>query len=88
MVLVSPGTEITTRVGLTVSRKVGCAVVRNRVKRWLREVLRVVGSPPGGPWDVVIVAYASAAEAGYAALLEQVSHAFDAVMFRGQRVRP
>ncbi len=88
MVLVSPGAETATRVGLTVSRKVGCAVVRNRVKRWLREVLRVVGSPPGGPWDVVIVAYASAAEAGYATLLEQVGQAFEAAMFRGQKVRP
>jgi hypothetical protein len=51
-------------------------------------VLRVVGSPPGGPWDVVIVAYASAAEAGYATLLEQVGQAFEAAMFRGQKVRP
>jgi ribonuclease P protein component len=28
------------RLGLTVSRKVGCAVVRNRVKRMLREIFR------------------------------------------------
>ncbi len=63
-------------------------MVRNRVKRWLREVLRAVKPPSGGPWDVVIVAYASAAEAGYAALREQVGQAFDAAMFRGQKVRP
>ncbi len=29
-----------TRVGLTVSSRVGKAVVRNRVKRWIREYLR------------------------------------------------
>lgn len=63
-------------------------MVRNRVKRWLREVLRVVGPPPGGPWDVVIVAYASAAGAGYAALLGELGHAFGAAMFRVQKVTP
>lgn len=28
------------RLGITASRKVGCAVVRNRVKRYLREIFR------------------------------------------------
>ncbi len=28
------------RLGVTVSKKVGCAVVRNKVKRYLREVFR------------------------------------------------
>src|SRR4051794_16760064 len=35
-----PGSERPARFGLTVSRKVGNAVVRNRVKRRLREALR------------------------------------------------
>ena len=30
----------TTRLGITASKKIGCAVVRNRVKRYLREFFR------------------------------------------------
>ena len=49
------------RFGLTVSRKVGTATERNRVKRRLREVLRrLAGDPNGSPgrnrFDYVVVA--------------------------------
>ncbi len=49
------------RFGLTVSRKVGTATERNRVKRRLREVLRrMAGDPEGSPgrsrFDYVVVA--------------------------------
>ena len=48
------------RVGLTVSKRVGVAVVRNRVKRLVREWLRRNGWMPTG-YDVVIIAKDSAA---------------------------
>lgn len=32
--------DVETRVGITVSSKVGNAVVRNRLKRWVREYVR------------------------------------------------
>jgi ribonuclease P protein component len=48
------------RLGITVTRKVGNAVVRNRIKRNLREWLRRNGWIPTG-WDVVVVAKDSAA---------------------------
>lgn len=43
------------RVGITVSSRVGNAVVRNRVKRWLREVVRTEKNVLCG-MDVVLVA--------------------------------
>jgi ribonuclease P protein component len=48
------------RLGITVTRKVGNAVVRNRIKRLLREWLRAHGWVPQG-WDVVLVAKDTAA---------------------------
>jgi ribonuclease P protein component len=42
------------RVGLTVTRKTGCAVVRNRAKRVLREVFRLNRHHLGMPMDLVI----------------------------------
>ena len=48
------------RVGITVTKKVGNAVVRNRIRRMLREWLRLNGWVPPG-WDVVLVAKDSAA---------------------------
>jgi ribonuclease P protein component len=51
------------RVGLTVSKRVGAAVVRNRIKRLVREWLRTHGWVPDG-LDVVIIAKDSAACVG------------------------
>lgn len=48
------------RLGLTVTKKVGNAVIRNRIKRMLREWMRLHGWVPAG-WDVVLVAKDSAA---------------------------
>ena len=48
------------RLGVTVTKKVGNAVVRNRIRRMLREWLRLHGWVPTG-WDMVLVAKGSAA---------------------------
>ncbi len=44
------------RVGITVSRKVGGACVRNLVKRRIREAVRLEFDPALSGWDVVLVA--------------------------------
>ncbi len=58
--------ELAGRLGITVTKKVGNAVVRNRIKRWLREWLRLHGWVPKG-WDIVLVAKDSAARQGHLA---------------------
>ena len=52
--------ELAGRLGLTVTKKIGNAVVRNRIKRLVREWLRLHGWVPTG-WDIVVVAKDSAA---------------------------
>ena len=53
------------RLGLTVSTKVGHAVVRNRVRRRLREIYRLNEDRLRFGFDVVVVARMRAADSGY-----------------------
>lgn len=54
------------RLGFSVSKRVGKAVIRNKVKRRLREILRLVPLRPGR--DIVFIARPPAATAGFDAL--------------------
>lgn len=56
------------RVGFTVSKKLGHAVVRNRTRRRLREVYRLNESRFAPGWDIVVVARSRAVEAPFPAL--------------------
>lgn len=72
------------RYGLTVSRKVGGAVTRNRVKRWLREAIRRNRGHVEG-LDVVFIARGSAADADFESVEEQVALAFRRIARREGR---
>ena len=59
------------RYGFSVSRRVGKAVGRNRVKRLLREILRQ--TPLQSGWDIIFIARPAAATADYASLEKSVN---------------
>jgi len=52
------------RLGLTVSPKIGCAVVRNRIRRLIKENYRVLQGLEEG-YDIVIVARSSSNNASF-----------------------
>jgi len=58
------------RYGLSVSRRIGKAVARNRVKRLFREILRLTSLSPR--WDIIFIARPAAASADYATLKKSV----------------
>lgn len=58
------GTE-ENRVGLTVSAKLGHAVLRNRVRRRLREIYRLHEQEFLRGWDLVVVVRARGIDASY-----------------------
>ncbi|OGN91032.1 MAG: ribonuclease P protein component [Chloroflexi bacterium RBG_13_48_17] len=58
------------RYGFSVTRNIGKAVVRNRIRRMLREISRIVPVKPG--WDIVLIARPEAVSADYHQLRKSV----------------
>ena len=65
------------RLGYTVSTKLGHAVVRNRVRRRLREIYRLNAPRLKAGWDIVVVARGRAVGAPYRKLEEAFLQACD-----------
>jgi ribonuclease P protein component len=58
------------RCGLSISRRVGKAVTRNKIRRRLREILRLSPLEPG--WDIILIAR-PLANTDYASLKKSVA---------------
>ena len=58
------------RVGITVSKKLGKAHIRNRTRRRLREVYRLNEDKFLPGWDIVVVARTKAVDAPFDALIK------------------
>jgi len=58
------------RCGFSVSKRVGKAVIRNKVKRRFREIMRQL--PVKSGWDIVLIARPVVAKADYASIRKAV----------------
>jgi ribonuclease P protein component len=54
------------RLGITVTRKVGKAATRNRIKRRIREYFRLNRHRIDGNWDIHLIAKKEAGDIGFA----------------------
>jgi ribonuclease P protein component len=67
------------RLGITVTKKVGCSAKRNRIKRVCREFYRLNRRRLEGIWDISIIAKKSAADASRDQSLKSLNELFHAI---------
>lgn len=65
-----------TRVGITTPARLGTAVLRNRVKRRLREAFRLNQSAIAGGWDIVLNPREAVAKVAFPTLVRDLLHLF------------
>ena len=63
------------RVGFSITKKMGNAVTRNRLKRRLREIVRLYRHKLGRPIDIVVIPKQNTLELDYKKLESQLHHA-------------
>jgi ribonuclease P protein component len=68
------------RIGLTVSRALGGAVDRNRIRRRMREAVRMTRPVSAPPIDVVINPKRLVLKAEFAVVVKEVGRAFETVL--------
>ncbi len=73
------------RVGLTVPAALGGAVVRNRIKRWLREAVRRNRSAIGPGWDIILQPRAAVLTQEFGTIHEAVRKLFEGCAQSAQR---
>ena len=76
LLLLSAKSKEGLKIGLSVSKKVGNAVTRNRVKRLLREAIMPLTDRIDDGFMYVIVAYPSIAEKDFCSVSKSVEQAF------------
>lgn len=67
------------RLGITVSKKVGCAVIRNRIKRLVREYFRLHKAQIGKAYDLNFIAKPEAANLPSQKINQTLKHLFSEI---------
>ena len=70
------------RLGVTITKKVGNAVLRTQLKRWIREAFRRAPAElrtpstagTGAPYDLVVIAKSGVVDFSYAAIRDELHH--------------
>jgi len=75
----APGKFERKRLGITVSKRVGNAVVRNRVKRFTREYFRLNRQKITGNWDINIIAKKESANLSSSQAFLSLQNIFDKI---------
>jgi len=75
LIVVLPTAQRNTRLGITVTKKVGTAAKRNRIKRVVREVFRRNRELFPASHDFVFIAKRGATEIDYGSLLNELQRA-------------
>ena len=75
VVVSAPSTAGRVRIGVTVSSRVGNAVIRNRVKRLVRETFRTRCATVPGTKDVVVIARPGAEKLNYDEVVSELERA-------------
>lgn len=76
------------RLGITVSAKLGKAVRRNKIRRRIREIYRIHQGELLPGWDIVVVARVKAAHSSYAAMERSFLSAADKLGLRRKEPQP
>ena len=79
-----PNRSATNRVGITVGKKLGHAVVRNRIRRRLREIYRLHEEQFLSGWDIVVVARSRCVNADFG----KMTHAYLSLAQKAGIVKP
>lgn len=87
VLLVGGRADERTRLGITVTRKIGNSVARNRVRRLVREVFRLHPELFPSGQDVVFIARAGAPLLDFATVLDEVRGARGAMRSAAERNR-
>jgi len=75
----SHGLHGRSRLGVTVTKKVGGAVTRNRIKRLVREFFRLKRHSLSAHWDINIIAKKQAADISFEQTMKSLQNIFDRV---------